>query len=102
MKEYNKLVRDNIPEIMKQNGSIPVTRILNDEEFLKELDKKLLEEVNEYLIDQNVEELADIYEVFLAILKARKIDFNELEEVRKTKVLKRGSFEDKVFLEKEL
>ena len=102
MKEYNKLVRDNIPEIMKQNGSIPVTRILNDEEFLEELDKKLLEEVNEYLIDQNIEELADIYEVFLAILKARKIDFNELEEVRKTKVLKRGAFEDKIFLEKEL
>lgn len=102
MKEYNKLVRDNIPETMKQNGSIPVTRILNNEEFLEELDKKLLEEVNEYLIDQNIEELADIYEVFLVILKARKIDFNELEEVRKTKVLKRGAFEDKIFLEKEL
>ncbi len=102
MKEYNKLVRDNIPQIIKQDGYTPVTRILDDEEYLKELDKKLLEEVNEYLNDQNIEELADIYEVFLAILKARKIELEELENVRKAKVLKKGAFEEKIYLEKEL
>ena len=35
MKVYNKLVRDNIPEIMIENGATPVTRILTDEEYLK-------------------------------------------------------------------
>ena len=34
MKIYNKLVRDNIPEIMIKNGANPVTRILNDSEYL--------------------------------------------------------------------
>ena len=102
MREYNKLVRDNIPKIIEQDGNIPITRILDDEEYLKELDKKLLEEVNEYLNDQNIEELADIYEVLLAILKARKIELEELEKVRKEKVLKKGAFEEKIYLEREI
>ena len=33
MKEYNKLVRDRIPEIMINKGCKPVTRILNDEDY---------------------------------------------------------------------
>lgn len=60
MKEYNKLVRDNIPEIMIKNGAKPVTRILSDNEYLEELNKKLLEEVNEYLSSGDILELADI------------------------------------------
>ena len=101
MKKYDKLVRDNIPEIMISKGCKPVTRILDDEEYLSELNKKLLEEVNEYLLDNNVEELADVKEVFLAILKAKGISDEELELVRLDKVSKRGSFNDKIFLEYE-
>lgn len=101
MKEYNKLVRDNIPEIMIQNGANPVTRILTDEEYLIELNKKLLEEVNEYLESENIEEIADIEEVLLAILNVKGITRNILEEIRKTKTLKRGAFNKKIFLERE-
>ena len=68
MKIYNKLVRDNIPEIMIENGAKPVTRILSDEEYLRELNKKLLEEVNEYLESGNILELADIEEVLQSIV----------------------------------
>lgn len=49
MASYKKLVRDYIPDIIKDNGEVPIVRILDDEEYLKELNKKLLEEVNEYL-----------------------------------------------------
>ena len=45
MKIYNKLVRDNIPEIMIKNGAKPVTKILSDDEYLNELNKKLQEEL---------------------------------------------------------
>ena len=41
---YNKLVRDNIPNIIKSNGENPIIRILNDEEYKIELEKKLNEE----------------------------------------------------------
>lgn len=101
MKVYNKLVRDNIPEIMIENGAKPITRILNDEEYLLELNKKLLEETNEYLVDGNIEELADIAEVLLAILKAKNISLEDLEKLRVHKANKRGSFEKRIFLESE-
>ena len=39
---YNKLVRDNIPSIIEGNGETPITRILNEEEYKKELEKKFL------------------------------------------------------------
>ena len=101
MKEYNKLVRDKIPEIMISKNCKPVTRILNDEEYIRELNKKLLEEVNEYLTDNDVLELADIMEVVLAILNHKGVDFEEFEKLRLDKVIKRGAFKEKIFLEYE-
>ena len=41
---YNKLVRDNIPNIIQLNGEMPVTRILEDDVYRMELEKKLNEE----------------------------------------------------------
>lgn len=101
LKIYNKLVRDKIEEIMISNGAKPITRILSDEEYLKELNKKLLEEVKEYLESGEIEELADIEEVILAILNVKERTKENLEEIRKNKVLKRGAFNKKLFLERE-
>ncbi len=94
-----KLVRDLIPDIIKEQGDIPTTRILSDEEFKKELDKKLLEEVNEYLTDQNIEEIADVMEVIYTLLEIHGWSFDDVETVRKEKAQNRGGFRDKVFLE---
>ena len=102
MKIYNKLVRDKIPEIMISNGAKPITRVLNDEEYLFELNKKLQEEVSEYLESGSVEEIADIEEVLLAILDAKNVSKEKFEEIRFEKVLKRGSFNKKIFLESEV
>jgi len=101
LKIYNKLVRDNIPEIMIKNGATPVTRILTNEEYLSELNKKLSEEVKEYLESGEVEELADIEEVILAILNTKGLTKEELEEIRKDKSSKKGAFDNKIFLERE-
>lgn len=101
MKIYNKLVRDNIPEIMIKNGAKPVTKILSDEEYLNELNKKLQEELTEYLLDGSIEELADLEEVLLAILKLKNISLEEFNKIRIEKVNKRGAFDKKIFLESE-
>lgn len=99
MEVYNKLVRDKIPEIIESNNEKPVTRILSDEEAIKYLNAKLLEETNEYLADENIEELADILEVFHGILKAKNIKFEDVENIRIQKKNKRGGFDKKIFLE---
>lgn len=99
MKTYNKLVRDRIPEIIRAEGRMVKTRILDNEEYRNELNKKLQEEVKEYLEDNNVEELADIVEVIYGILNSMKVSINDFEETRKEKVAKRGAFQEKVFLE---
>ena len=100
MKIYNKLVRDKIPEIINKDNCKAITKILNNEEYLNELNKKLKEEVSEYFEDNNIEELADIVEVIYGILNAKNITLEEFENIRKTKVDKRGAFQEKIFLEK--
>lgn len=96
---FNKLVRDKIPEKIIAEGRISKTRYLDDNEYKIELDKKLQEEVKEYIQDDNIEELADIVEVIYAILDAKKISIEELEKVRLKKVEKNGAFKQKIFLE---
>ncbi len=99
MKVYNKLVRDKIPQIIAEKNQSCKTRILNDEEYLNELNRKLQEEVCEYLQSGEVEEIADIEEVLRAILDAKNFDYDEFEKLRLKKVEKRGAFKKKIFLE---
>ena len=100
MKVYNKLVRDKIPDIILKDHCLPTTRVLDDEEYVKELNKKLMEEVNEYLEEENIEEMVDILEVIRAILDVKGTSYDEIEEKRVKKAKKRGAFKEKVFLEK--
>lgn len=94
---HNKLVRDRIPEIVASAGKQAVTRVLSEEEYIAELDRKLDEECAEYHADRSLEELAD---VLYAIAAARGHTVEELEQVRAAKAEKRGAFADRVFLEK--
>ena len=100
VKVYNKLVRDKIPEIISADDRNPVTRILNEEEYISELNIKLQEEMKEYLEDNNVEELADIVEVIYGILDYKNVSLEEFESIRLRKVEKRGAFKERIFLEK--
>lgn len=100
MKIYNKLVRDKIPEIIAgDNGKTCVTRIMEDDEYLETLNTKMQEELEEYLESGDVEELADLEEVLRAILDVKNVSYEEFENIRNTKVEKRGAFKKKIFLE---
>lgn len=100
MKEYNKLVRDKIVDIIEADGRKAEYRILDNVEFRNELNKKLQEEVHEYLEDNNVEELADIVEVIYGILNSMDVSIDDFEKIRLAKKEKRGAFDKKIFLEK--
>lgn len=102
-KEYKKLVRDRIPEIIRKKGGIPVTRILGEAEYLAELKKKIQEELSEYLSaetpEARLEEMADIFEVVTALNEAEGRDIDAVIAVQKKKREERGSFQAKIFLE---
>ena len=103
MRVYNKLVRDNIPSIIKGNGEIPITRILSEEEYKKELEKKLYEEYNEVLEasgENRVEELADMIEVIRYLAKLEGDELEDVIRIADEKSSKRGAFNDRIFLEK--
>ena len=92
-----KLVRDRIPEIIRNDGKKPIIEILSNEEYLKELDKKLNEEVAEYQADKSIEGMADILEVLYAVCEARGHSVEELLQVKEFKREKRGGFKDKIY-----
>lgn len=92
-----KLVRDKIPQIIIDDGKMPITKILSQEEYLIELDKKLNEEVAEYQADKSIEEMADVLEVLFSICEARGHSVEELMKVRNVKLEKRGGFADRIF-----
>lgn len=96
---FNKLVRDKIPEIIESEGRKCNFHILEDEAYVKELKKKLNEEVVEFLESDNPEELADILEVVYALGKANHCSEEEINDIRNRKAAKRGAFDKKIFLE---
>ena len=105
-KIYNKLVRDNIPTIIEQDNEVPFTRILNDNDYKKELYKKLKEECDEVIDSKNtfelLEELADLLEVIKSIAQLEDKTIDDIIETANQKKLKRGGFEKIIFLEKTL
>ena len=80
--KYNKAIRDKIPQIIESSGKNCNVKKLSDSEFLAELEKKLVEELNEYQESKDVEELADILEVIYRVAQLRGVSKEELEKIK--------------------
>lgn len=102
MPVYNKLVRDLIPQVIEATGKEFRTRILDEEEYKKELIIKLKEESEEYFATENskesLEELADMLEVIRALAVVHGATWEELEALREKKAEARGGFQERVYL----
>ena len=102
---YNKLVRDKIPEIIEQKGEKPIIKILDSNEYKKELENKLFEEYNEVINSsgsERCEELADMLEVIKALADIENKNLDDIINIAYQKSIKRGGFKEKIFLEKVL
>lgn len=102
-KVFNKLVRDKIPEIIRNNNEEAITRILNNEEYKDALEKKLLEEYNEVLTAEGndyLEELADMLEIIDALASTQNKTIEDIIKIKEEKLNKRGGFKNKIFLER--
>ena len=99
---YNKLVRDRIPEIIEKSDKKFTSRILADDEYIIEINKKMHEELAEYEAaktnEDAIEELADLLELIHAAAAIHDTTFEELEKIREDKAKKRGGFDERIFL----
>ena len=99
---YEKLVRDNIPEIIERNGFTPETKVLSKREIQNALIEKLKEELTELTeskggIDR-VCECADMIEVLIRISELNGFTETELERIRIDKGITNGKFDKNIFL----
>jgi len=97
--KYNKLVRDKIPEYIKNKGGVPITHIAEDSEYWEKLKEKLLEEAAEFNKAESIEELADVLEVIDAISAYKGFDKSEIEKEKNKKAGERGKFNDRIILD---
>ena len=99
---YNKLVWDNVPDLIREKGKECEVRELSDEEFEIELLKKVEEEASalpETASRQElIDEMADIVTVLEYIKELKGITELDIADALERHQRKRGRFEKKVFL----
>ena len=97
---YNKLIRDNIPDIAEKRGKrLVARRVQTDQEYWAKLKEKFQEEINEFGESQNMDTLVDILEVLDAIIEFKKFDVKELRALKENKRLEFGRFDKRIILE---
>ena len=96
---YNKLVRDYIPEVLRNRGIKFKIHVADNKEYGEKLQEKLLEEVNEFAENPSAEEMSDIIEVLEHLKEYHGISTDDLRIEKKKKKLQRGGFGEKIILE---
>lgn len=96
----SKLVRDKIPEIIPeaQRGEFRFTE-MNELQYHVALRDKLLEEVEEFLADESLEELADVFEVIDAILELKGWTRTQVYTAQQDKARQRGKFAKRLLMQ---
>ncbi|MFF4525976.1 hypothetical protein [Streptomyces bluensis] len=94
-----KLVRDLIPQIIRESGAEPVVYVADPKEYRERLRQKLTEEVSEFLSADDsaaAEELADVLEVVHALALDLGLLPRHLEVLRAQKSEARGGFAGRI------
>lgn len=94
-----KLVRDNIPQIIDEEGKsseVEIRLLLDRVDKIRYLRKKVIEEATEVAEAHSrynlIEEIADLREVCIALMKEEDITWGEVERARKAKKIEKGGF----------
>ena len=100
-KQYNKLVRDRIPEIIARDGREYEVVTMSEHEYREALRMKLVEEAEEAASagpDKLMIELADVYEIVDAIMVAYGIDREDVLAEQEKRRAERGGFAERIQL----
>ena len=101
-KQYHKLVRDTIPEIICRQGQMCEVTTMAEEEYRQALREKLVEEAREASQTATVQdliiELADLHEVLDALLVTYALSRETIQEEQVRRRRERGGFEQRICL----
>jgi predicted house-cleaning noncanonical NTP pyrophosphatase (MazG superfamily) len=100
-RDYNKLVRDRIPEIIRSGGKQCGVETMPEAEYRQALLAKLVEEAQEACEaapDELPTELADLQEVIAAVLAAWHISPEKVQQIQDQRRAERGAFEQRLKL----
>lgn len=100
-KEYNKLVRDRIPEIIRQDGRQCGIKVIPKKDYIQALKNKLVEEAEEAATANHenlIKELADLYEVIDSLIVVQEIDREAILAEQERRRINRGSFRKRICL----
>tara|TARA_R110002012_G_scaffold153003_1_gene312950 strand:- start:1346 stop:1666 length:321 start_codon:yes stop_codon:yes gene_type:complete len=98
-KLYHKLVRDRIPEVITDAQKEFSVRQLRGEDLTRFALKKLREEVQEFVEDPCVEEVADIREILDFLCQRLALGESAIEAAQISKRVTKGSFDMGYLLE---
>ena len=102
-KKYDKLVRDNIPQIIKESGKHCIIKKENSEQlkeyYLKKIKEEVLELENSKNNEEIIEELSDIFEVLDGMINYLNIDPLIVKNKKEEKKSKRGGFSNLILKE---
>lgn len=99
--KVDKLIRDQLPGRMRASHIQVFERVMEKEEYLKRLKDKLLEEAQEVIASNSkkelCEEMADLLEVMLALLKVNELAFTDITQKAEEKRAEKGGFENRIY-----
>lgn len=98
---YEKLVRDGIPQIIRESGAEPHVRVLPPDDFITAAIDKIVEEAVELKSaqgDDRLHELADLWEVLSSVAIAMGWTMSDVEAAADVKRSTRGGFEERIWL----
>ncbi len=97
---YDKLIRDQIPEIIENAGKEYEIHKADRAEYIAKLLLKVEEELEEFKEEPSIAELADLFEVLDAIIDYYDFDREEIKEYQTDKRKERGAFKKQLILDK--
>ena len=98
MKHYDKLVRDNIPSLIKKDGKIPTSNFLSDKAYSRYLDQKFEGELHEFFVEHNPKCLADVLEVVDAEAKLYGSSYEAVSKLKDERKKTDGGFDKRIRL----
>ena len=91
-----KLIRDKLPELYGSSINDPQYRVADTSEMFDLLIAKLREETDELERSRELEELADILEIALALAPVLGVTPEWIERARQSKARASGGFEERI------